>query len=327
MKSPFLTLIIPVYNVEKYIRASLQSVFEQQTEGVEVFVINDGTPDNSMLIVEEFAKKYSNLYKIIQSNQGLSGARNTGLSKATGDYVWFVDSDDTISGDSLKYIKQQIEYFKADILAFDVLKIEEGSGKQLLDPLCYKEKRKCCYRKVLSRDKTVNVIKEAFVQRFVFRRVFLQQHDLKFFCGIYHEDNEFMPRVLFYAKSVAIVNYASYRYLVRSSGNIMSLKSVKRIQDRLRIVDNLLVFKQQNAHSFVDKCYMSFYIFSMVRGLIKEETSMGEQGAKLIRAKYSFFRKQAWNAIVASFYYKLPKSLLKAIVITVYPAWGKYLEK
>lgn len=325
--SPFLTLIIPVYNVERYIRTSLKSVFVQQTEGVEIIVVDDGTPDKSMDIVEEFAEKNLNLRIIIQQNQGLSGARNTGLSEATGDYVWFIDSDDTITEGCLTYIKQQIENSNSDIFAFDILKIEEKSGKEWLDTSCYKEKYRHCYGKVLKRDETVNILKEAFVQRFIFRRVFLRQHDLKFFCGIYHEDNEFMPRVLFYAKSVVIVNYASYRYLVRSSGNIMSLKSVKRIQDRLRIVDSLLVFKQQNAHSFADKCYMNFYIFSMVRGLIKEETSMGEQGAKLIRAKYSFFIKQAWNAIIASFYYKLPKSLLKAIVITVYPAWGKYLEK
>ena len=86
-----LSIIIPVYNVEHYIKTTLQSVFNQNIDetSYEVIVINDGTPDNSMSIVTEFSKKHKNLSIISQDNQGLSCARNAGLQRAKGDYVWF----------------------------------------------------------------------------------------------------------------------------------------------------------------------------------------------------------------------------------------------
>ena len=84
-----LSIIIPVYNVEKYIYKTLDSIYSQEypQDEVEVIVINDGTPDSSIEIVEQFNKKYSNLIVVNQENQGLSGARNTGIHKAKGKYL------------------------------------------------------------------------------------------------------------------------------------------------------------------------------------------------------------------------------------------------
>ena len=90
-----LSIIIPVYKVEKYVRKTLESVFSENFSDneVEVIVVNDGTPDRSMDIVNEFVS-HKSLRIINQENQGLSGARNTGIKAAKGKYVWFVDSDD-----------------------------------------------------------------------------------------------------------------------------------------------------------------------------------------------------------------------------------------
>ena len=91
-----LSIIIPVYNVEAYIGKLLQSIFSQDTEGVEIIVVNDGTPDDSMNVVQGFVPVHANLHIVNQPNRGLSEARNTGLKHAQGKYVWFVDGDDCI---------------------------------------------------------------------------------------------------------------------------------------------------------------------------------------------------------------------------------------
>ena len=113
-----LSIIIPVYKVEKYIRDTLQSIYRQQYDEnlFEVIVINDGTPDDSMRIVAEFTNKHANLHIINQKNQGLSCARNAGLKIAQGEYVWFVDSDDTVTEESIGKVIECIERSKADVI-------------------------------------------------------------------------------------------------------------------------------------------------------------------------------------------------------------------
>lgn len=129
-----LSIIIPVYKVEKYIRKCLDSIFKQEYSygKVEVIVVNDGTPDNSMEIVKEFAVKY-NIEVIEQSNQGLSMARNNGLLKATGRYVWFVDSDDWLQKDSIHTVLECIDKHNVDMISTRLIRVKEDDGSCQLD--------------------------------------------------------------------------------------------------------------------------------------------------------------------------------------------------
>ena len=98
---PKFSIIIPVYNVEKYLKKCLDSVFNQTYKDYEVIVVNDGTKDNSMDIVKDYDVKVIN-----QKNQGLSAARNAGVKKATGEYLIFLDSDDYWEKDLLKELSK-----------------------------------------------------------------------------------------------------------------------------------------------------------------------------------------------------------------------------
>ena len=91
---PKISVIIPIYNVEKYLRQCLDSVVNQTIKDIEIICINDGSTDNSQAILNEYAKKDERFVVINQVNQGLSVARNNGLNSATGKYVAFIDSDD-----------------------------------------------------------------------------------------------------------------------------------------------------------------------------------------------------------------------------------------
>ena len=90
------SVIVPVYNVEKYIKKCLNSLVNQTLDEVEIVVVNDGSPDNSQKIIDEYTKKYKNIKSYVKKNGGLSDARNYGIKKATGKYISFVDSDDYI---------------------------------------------------------------------------------------------------------------------------------------------------------------------------------------------------------------------------------------
>lgn len=236
-----LSIIIPVYNVEKYIKTTLTSIYNQKFDETdyEVIIINDGTPDNSMAVVRDFTH-HPNLVIINQENQGLSGARNTGIQAASGDFIWFVDSDDSVTEDSLSFIKKLVTNVDAEIYSFDMLKIEEHNHAERIEPIILKQKYSATYAHITSVEKIWKKIQICPAQRFLFSKKFIKQNKLIFFPGIYHEDEEFCVRALVHANRIAIVNKSIYKYLIRSSGSITSDFKMKSVWSRLQIVKNFI---------------------------------------------------------------------------------------
>ena len=111
-----ISIIIPIYKVEKYLRECLESIKTQNFQDYEVLMINDGSPDNSEVICKEFAAGDARFKYIRQENQGVSAARNKGLSQARGKYVYFMDPDDTFSPDFLEALYNEAEAGGADIV-------------------------------------------------------------------------------------------------------------------------------------------------------------------------------------------------------------------
>ena len=126
-----LSIIIPVYNVEAYVGKTLESVFRTtaRAEDFEVIVVNDGTRDNSMEVVRQYANR-PNITIVEQENQGLSAARMNGLAVAKGEYVWFVDSDDWLVDDGVgKVLKLLEEREGAEVLMFPIVWNYEDTAK------------------------------------------------------------------------------------------------------------------------------------------------------------------------------------------------------
>lgn len=240
-----LSIVIPVYNSEKYVRHTLQSVFGQEFDRslVEVIVVNDGTKDNSMDIVREFAEREprenpGTCIKIVeQENQGLSAARNAGLEIATGKYVWFVDSDDWIEDGFLGKVLPLLEGSSTDVLLFRIREHRESDGKVVLErTLLGDTERDTDFLELLQKK-----IDFTPMQLYLIRREFMAEHGLKFVRGIVHEDMEFAPRMLSLAKTVKAVPWFHYNYLWRESGSLTSSPTnrAKRIESLLSIIDML----------------------------------------------------------------------------------------
>lgn len=229
-----LSIVIPVYKVERYIRKCLDSIFHQNVPSCEyeVIVVNDGTPDNSMLVVNEYEARHANLIVLHQTNQGLSMARNNGMKLAKGEYIWFVDSDDwLVEGaikDLFKIIKEGEGY---DIISTLLNRVKEEGGEVRQD-----RRSKYLEGKSVVRGKDFLFDEGCYapVQQHIFRLAFLREKELLFYPGIYHEDGEFAMRTFYLAKSVYLSNAQFYNYLLRNNG-IMGTKSMKNAHDLITI--------------------------------------------------------------------------------------------
>ncbi|MBR2996963.1 glycosyltransferase [Candidatus Saccharibacteria bacterium] len=115
MKTPLISIIVPVYNVELYLPKCLNSIKSQTYSNLEIILIDDGSADNSGKLCDNFATNNSHIKVIHQKNQGLSVARNAGLKVATGDFVTFVDSDDTVSPEYVEYLYKLIDKYHAQL--------------------------------------------------------------------------------------------------------------------------------------------------------------------------------------------------------------------
>ena len=121
-----ISVIVPVYNAEKYIDRCIQSIIAQTYTNLEVILADDGSPDNSGAICDEWAKKDDRIRVIHKPNGGVSSARNTGLDAAMGDYIAFVDSDDTVKSNWLSDLMDMNKAFDADLITFGTEKIMDG---------------------------------------------------------------------------------------------------------------------------------------------------------------------------------------------------------
>lgn len=233
-----LSIVIPVYNVEKYIEKCLLSCIDQDIPAseYEIIVVNDGTPDNSMEIVRTIAENYSNIRILEQQNQGLSAARNNGFAIAKGEYVWFVDSDDWIEKDCLKRITSLLTD-NIDILQLQYLLAYDNSD---LNMNCITQIEGV----VSGVEQTLRGGLPAPAQFAVYRSEFLRQNGLSFVRGIYHEDSEFKPRAVYLAKKIASDVEVCYNYYQRQTGSITSKFSLKRGNDIIFLCNNLYEFSK-----------------------------------------------------------------------------------
>src|SRR5690606_6348044 len=124
------SIIIPIYNAEKYLVRCIQSILDQTYQNFELILVNDGSQDNSLSISERYAKKDDRIKVVSQKNQGVSSARNRGIELAKAEYVTFIDSDDFIASDYLKIFSSDAEIHNADIMISGTIIKYEKSLKQ-----------------------------------------------------------------------------------------------------------------------------------------------------------------------------------------------------
>ena len=229
------SIIIPVYNVEPYLRECLDSVLAQTCGDWEAVCVDDGSTDGSAAILAEYAARDSRFRIVTQPNGGLSAARNTGLDHARGDYILFLDSDDWLENKALESINAQLSIlnsqFQIDMLCFGGWR---GEQEERPTPAAYPTGWDYYNHQALAHHDFPFV---CVVLR-CYRREFLAKNHLRFREGILHEDNHFTPRVCLAAQRVAVIADPLYHYRIRE-GSIMTTRSLRSRQDMLRIANDL----------------------------------------------------------------------------------------
>ena len=207
---PKFSIVIPVHNVEKYLKRTLDSVFNQTYQDFEVIVVNDGCTDKSM----EIAKKYK--AKIIDHKQvGVSEARNIGEKEAKGEYLLFLDSDDYWDKELLEKINKNIDN-KPDLVRFQVRTVTDK--KEITE---YKEEEFKGLNGIDAFSKIVNFHFIESIWCYAIKREFYEHEKFKFKKDMIHEDFGLTPLIVIKASKVNSISYIGYNYY-RRSGSIMN---------------------------------------------------------------------------------------------------------
>lgn len=221
---PKFSIIIPVYNVEKYIKKCVDSVFNQTFKDYEVIVVNDGTPDKSMELIKDYDVTIIN-----QKNQGLSSARNNAVKKAKGDYIIFLDSDDYWRKDLLKEINKSLKN-NPDVVRFQIQEIFEDQDGILE----HKEKG---FEGLNGVDAFNTICNYHYLENawcYAIKRKYFEKNKFEFKKGKIHEDFGLLPLVIIKADIVNSIEYIGYNYLQRKTsimGNKSYEKTIKKVSD------------------------------------------------------------------------------------------------
>ena len=249
-----LSIIVPIYKVESYLRKCVDSLLNQDLpkEDYEIILVDDGSPDGCGVICDEYASKYGNIRVIHRENGGLSAARNSGIEAAQGKYIQFVDSDDYLEPNVLKALTGKMEEDNLDILRFNYQNVNESY--QVFCPNKY-GKLFVDYRDEVCEGLTFlneRLGTACYVVQFMLKRELLLDKKSYFKEGIYFEDTEWTPRILIEAHRVTSVDTMVYNYLVRQGSITKSMDPKKRqklLDDSLFLVED----KMKQMQTVADK--------------------------------------------------------------------------
>lgn len=227
------SIIIPIYNVEEYLEECLVSALKQTLKEIEIICVNDGTPDNSMNIVDKYAKEDSRIVIVEKENGGLSSARNAGMAVARGEYVYFLDSDDYIMENSMEVLYKQAHDNDLDDIYFDAESFFESEDlKEEMSEYVDYYVRKADYSQVVTGLEMLKKMDEnnefrpsACLQ--MIKREFLLENKIQFCNGIVHEDNLFSLECILEAKRVKHIPEQFYMRRVRAESIMTATKEFK----------------------------------------------------------------------------------------------------
>lgn len=284
-----LSIIIPVYNVEQYIEKCLLSCINQDipNSDYEIIVVNDGSPDGSLAIAERIAERVHNIRIISQTNGGLSAARNKGLSLAKGEYIWFIDSDDWIEENCLSRLLLLCKDIDLVGISYNIVK----------------NNIKTKYTPQFARSGKELLLKGAIdcAPFYIIRNDFLKSNNLLFLQGIYHEDAEFTPRMLYLADRIIFHKEPIYNYLQRES-SITTTPNVKRAFDYIKVAQSLYVFKTQNVRK--EECFVFDNKISLCLNNALAIISTKDKQEQYLWRKYCLQNKELFNSLLKSSIWK-----------------------
>jgi len=297
MEQVLLSIIIPIFNVERYINKCVDSIVSQDLKHCEVLLIDDGSTDRCPLICEEYSKQFPNVHFFRKENGGLSDARNYGISKASGKYLMFVDGDDYLDQESVKRFLRIILDSNPDIIVGQSYAVfEDGTIK---DELAYSivEKEYTLNDYLLTlRKNSKSVIFCA--QYYICRADIVANNSLSFEKGLLHEDEMWTPILLLHSKKIFYCNYRFYYHLMRPFSIMHSDNLIRRGESLITIANTLIpIYKEYEKQGYqlkylkdrVASFYLQAFSFLGINSLHLFNRRLPMKNSCLIKTKLKSF--------------------------------------
>lgn len=294
-----ISVIVPVYNVEKYLNKCLTSLVNQTYKNFEIIIINDGSTDNSLAICNKYSKKYDNIKVYDHKNAGVAHARNVGIEKATGDYLLFVDSDDYVDEKLLENLNEFLKKNDCDIVCFDMYKVVNN------DNIYYH---------------TSNSLVEDNIKRYIIgdsgpcnklikKKLF---NDLKFMEKIYYEDLATMPILALYTNKIDFLEKPLYYYVQRDNSIMHQKVFSEKLLDIFKALDNVYDVYNGNYKDEIEYLYITHLLRSASMRFLEYDDTKNYLNKinEIIRTRFPNWKKNK--------YLKLSSFKLKIICYLAY---------
>ena len=239
------SIIIPAYNIEKYIEKCIESILNQTYNNYEIIIINDGSTDNTLKKIKKYEK--DNVIIIDQNNKGLSESRNIGVKKAKGDYILFVDGDDFVDNELLETLNNIID--NEDIIRFQIRTVDK-----LYNTI--KEYNEIGFKNLNGIEAFERIVNYRYIEPawcYAYKREYYKKNKYSFKKNMYHEDFGLVPLIIIESNKVSSINYIGYNYVQREN-SIMNdndyKKEIKKAQDVLEHYKYLILNNKNKSSVF-----------------------------------------------------------------------------
>lgn len=302
------SVIVPIYKVEKYLKRCVDSIINQTYKYIEIILVDDGSPDCCGEICDQYSKFDSRVKVIHKNNGGLSDARNYGIDIAEGQYILFVDSDDYIELDAIEKMVSYAKENNLDIVCADAYRITANDNDSIINKTVLVGG--VSNGKVMTGEEyLVDCIYKRKFSVAVWTRMYstklIKGNNIYFIKGLLHEDENCTPKILLAAKRVGYFSFAFYNYIIRNNSITQTTNRKKHIIDVLKTCRDLEVEYDKSVISIKSKKVLKDYL---VRLYINTST-FGEYDKKFYKSKIdkkfilrnSYFLKTRIEAIIYFF--------------------------
>jgi len=277
------SIIVPVYNTENYLKKCLDSLVNQTLENIEILIVNDGSTDNSQKIIDEYKELYSNKIKIFnKSNGGLSDARNFAIPHTTGEYIGFVDSDDYIELDMFEKM-----YALAKTKNLDLVECNFNWE--------YPNKIKIDYGIDYLEKKDFFLFGRVMVCNKLFKTSIIKDNNITFSKSLNYEDIEFFYNLIPYINNYSLINNSFYHYIQRDNSIINN--QTKKTADIFIILNNIINFYKSNNLFDIYKTELEYLYIRFL---------LGSSFLRIVKIKDKNLRKELLNKSINELYSTFP---------------------
>jgi len=309
------SIIVPVYNTEKYLTKCLESLVNQTLKEIEIIIINDGSKDNSEKIIMNYIDKYSDKIKYIyQENSGQAVARNKGIQMAKGEYIAFVDSDDYVDERTYEILWNEAKEKDYDILCFNLYEDIDGNIRRAM---VYNTENDDMVKKYIT--------SEASPCNKIIKTCILRDNNLGFLEGHIYEDFALVPRLALYTNKIGYIDKCLYYYVIHSNSTMRQECFNQKLMDIFLVLEYLYdAFSETEYIEELEYLYIEHLLHSASLRFLKykEGIEQIQKIARIMKQKFpkweknKYYRKQniKYKIICELLYYKkifLAKKLLR----------------